>query len=322
MKKKKFLFIFILLLFSYSYLFSLTDSTKIKIIADKANIYLRPDTSSSIIDKAYRGMVLDLYGKQIDGGRWYYVSYYSEEKGSILSGYVKTSLVEIVEEEEENRGLENSDVVIVKEGAVLKLKPNENSLEIKKIPLGATLHTEDSISEWFKINLPPDKDGIVITGYIHESFIELEENKKINLEKTLKTSREKISAKSNFTDQNYSRWKERLSKAKSKSSTGLVLTVCGALVFAPCMILTFTNMQSEYEYKYWGLVQVENKKASTGYIIGDAIGLTALIAGLAIHLPARKEIKKLEKEGREIGYITIGLLPQYGSIGFQINLSF
>lgn len=59
---------------------------------------------------------------------------------------------------------------VIKQGAVLKLKPNEESLTIKKLPVGALLNSLESIGEWIKIKLPPDKDGIVITGYIHNSF--------------------------------------------------------------------------------------------------------------------------------------------------------
>jgi len=63
-------------------------------------------------------------------------------------------------------------IVIKKENAILRLYPREDSLAIKELPLGAFLEVEEKIGEWFKIVLPLDKDGIVITGYVHQRFIE------------------------------------------------------------------------------------------------------------------------------------------------------
>jgi len=64
---------------------------------------------------------------------------------------------------------------IIKKNAVLRLKPNEESLIIKHLPLGSEFNIVEIMGKWIKINLPPDKDGIVITGYIHKSFVEFEE---------------------------------------------------------------------------------------------------------------------------------------------------
>jgi len=63
---------------------------------------------------------------------------------------------------------------IIKEDAVVKLKPNNESIVIKKLRLGSVLSVEETIGEWVKIKLPPDKDGIVVTGYIHSSLVEFE----------------------------------------------------------------------------------------------------------------------------------------------------
>jgi opacity protein-like surface antigen len=103
MKKTKFLFIFILLLFSYSYLFSLADSIKIKITADEANVYLEADENSTIIGKVNKGAVLNLFSNQGGKGKWYYIYYYSEERGLNLSGFVKTSEAEIIGDGKKDR---------------------------------------------------------------------------------------------------------------------------------------------------------------------------------------------------------------------------
>ncbi|MHA1381301.1 MAG: OmpW family outer membrane protein [Candidatus Helarchaeota archaeon] len=61
--------------------------------------------------------------------------------------------------------------VIIKD-APLRLKPNSDSLIIKRLPLGAELDFVKEMGQWIKIKLPPDKDGIVIEGYIHQSMVE------------------------------------------------------------------------------------------------------------------------------------------------------
>jgi len=60
--------------------------------------------------------------------------------------------------------------VIVKDAA-LRLKPKSDSLVIKQLPLGAKLDFVEEMGEWIKIKLPPDKDSIVVVGYIHQSMV-------------------------------------------------------------------------------------------------------------------------------------------------------
>lgn len=86
---------------------------------------------------------------------------------------------------------QKTKIRITKVGAVLKLKPNDESLTIKELPLGSEFNVEEIIREWIKIKLPADEDGIVVTGFIHNSFVELateqhmaeQEKEKIEAEK-------------------------------------------------------------------------------------------------------------------------------------------
>lgn len=86
---------------------------------------------------------------------------------------------------------QKTKIRITKVGAVLKLKPNDESLTIKELPLGSEFNVEEIMKGWIKIKLPADEDGIVITGFIHISFIELtteqhmaeQEKEKIEAEK-------------------------------------------------------------------------------------------------------------------------------------------
>jgi hypothetical protein len=65
-------------------------------------------------------------------------------------------------------------VRIIDEEAVLRLAANDKSKIIRSLPLGAIFNIKELSDEWIKIKLPPDKDGIIITGYVRSSFVELE----------------------------------------------------------------------------------------------------------------------------------------------------
>lgn len=65
-------------------------------------------------------------------------------------------------------------VKVVRENATLMLFEDKESEVIMKIPLGAMLDVELIEREWIKVSLLPNKDGIIITGYVHISFIEVE----------------------------------------------------------------------------------------------------------------------------------------------------
>lgn len=61
---------------------------------------------------------------------------------------------------------------VIKKDAVLRLKPKDDSVVLRKLPLGALLDVEKQIDDWLKISLPPDEDGFVVTGYLDKSFTE------------------------------------------------------------------------------------------------------------------------------------------------------
>lgn len=67
---------------------------------------------------------------------------------------------------------EVNQVRVIKQNAVLRIKPTNDSVIIKKLPLGALLDVEEELDGWLKIKLPPDQDGFVLTGYLHQSFTE------------------------------------------------------------------------------------------------------------------------------------------------------
>jgi len=204
---------------------------------------------------------------------------------------------------------QEAKIRIIKENAVLRLKPSEESVIIKKLPIGAELRVVKTTNDWIMVGMPPDESGVVITGYIHNSYVEFE----IEPSKAIKKKKQPINEKSEYE---LITWKQNLARAKSRRSTGTVLAVSGGLVFTACMVLTFAHQESTFEFPFF------KQKARTGYIIGDAIGLVALITGFAITLPAHREVKEIEEEGKIKGYLKVGSLPEYKAAGVQFVFKF
>ncbi len=82
--------------------------------------------------------------------------------------------------------------VTVQKGNV-RVKPSLQSTVIGRVPLGASFKVLETEGEWFKISLPPDEDGFVISGYIHSSVVEVSEVEKA--EENIETEKESKKAK-------------------------------------------------------------------------------------------------------------------------------
>jgi hypothetical protein len=73
------------------------------------------------------------------------------------------------------------------EKAQIRLKPSSESTVVEEAPLGAVLETKGKDGEWFIIALPSEELGFIISGYIHESQVEIiEEHKMIPKEEPAK----------------------------------------------------------------------------------------------------------------------------------------
>ncbi len=213
---------------------------------------------------------------------------------------------------------QKAKVRIVDKGAELRLKPDSSSAAIKQLPLGTEFDVIETIGEWIKVKLPPDKDGMVIVGYINRSHVEIElmevktERETVVQEKRLPLREAQVSLDQNAIYD----WENALRRAKSKRSTGTILTVTGAIVFTGCMILTFAHQEPEFDFPYY------KYKARTPYIIGDVLGLVTLTTGLALLIPASGTIKRLNEEGRRKGYLSIGLSPEHKGISLRLIYCF
>ncbi len=64
-------------------------------------------------------------------------------------------------------------VKVVADRAVVRLKPDLSSPMIGQVTRGTLLESSKKTQEWFAVALPPDEDGIVVKGYIHQSLVEV-----------------------------------------------------------------------------------------------------------------------------------------------------
>ena len=126
-----------------------------------------------------------------------------------------------------------------------------------------------------------------------------------------------------FADPEQLTIEQELSKATQKSSTGLILAVVGGVIFAGSMVLTFADQKETVEVGVddWTVTAEYDKKVKGIYLVGDILGLLMGGAGLAIHLPARKEVKRLEKEKDLTAQVTLGMLPEHRAMGMKITIS-
>jgi len=184
MKKTIFIFVPVFLLFLSPLLMS--QENKLKVTADTANIYINSEGDSPVIETLEKGEILTLLSKEKIRDTWYYVSFYSKEKAVTMSGFIYASMVEemfevpidIKKRKQEPVG-ETEEVVyespkkiqIIIELANLRAEPDFKSEIINQVQLGITLLAVEKTKEWYRVDLPPDEDGIIISGYIHQSFV-------------------------------------------------------------------------------------------------------------------------------------------------------
>jgi hypothetical protein len=64
-------------------------------------------------------------------------------------------------------------IKVIVQNANIRLKPDTNSPVITTAPIGTILDSEGKEGKWYKVNLPPDRNGFVVSGYIHESIVEV-----------------------------------------------------------------------------------------------------------------------------------------------------
>ena len=116
---------------------SLSKGKKIKVIVERANIYLDPKVTSAIIETVKKGTVLTLFSSTKVRRNWYNVIFANEKKIS-KSGYIQVSFVEITDlppkfiKEEKKEPPEKEKVVKVPEIKKIEKKKPVSVLEEKE----------------------------------------------------------------------------------------------------------------------------------------------------------------------------------------------
>jgi len=68
---------------------------------------------------------------------------------------------------------EKQNIRVMVENASIRLKPDIESEVIKNPPIGSVFDVEGKVGEWYEVRVPTEI-GVLLTGYIHEMFVELE----------------------------------------------------------------------------------------------------------------------------------------------------
>jgi len=141
----------------------LPQEDKMMVIAVRAGIYLDPDVESPIIETVERGAMLSLLSTEKIRENWYYVSFYSEGKFINFTGFIHAKKIQVL--------LEKTNI---------RAEPDFTSEVIHQVQLGISLQAVGKAGEWYLVNLPPDEEGLIISGYIHQSFVQEIQEKKID----------------------------------------------------------------------------------------------------------------------------------------------
>ncbi len=177
MKKIIHMVVLISLFFPSPFLFS--QSNKLEVIAEGAYIQTAPETESPVIEVVEKGTVLVLLSPGKKEGYWYYVSCYSETKRLMVSGFIHTSFVEMMVEAPEI--IPGGKVIIYQsprpvqvifEQANVRTEPDFKSHIIHQAQYGISLQAVGKKGGWYRVNLSPGEYGLVIAGYIHQSFVQ------------------------------------------------------------------------------------------------------------------------------------------------------
>ncbi|MBA7692268.1 hypothetical protein ES703_100831 [subsurface metagenome] len=63
-------------------------------------------------------------------------------------------------------------IQVILEKTNIRAEPDFISEVIHQVQLGISLQAVGKAGEWYLVNLPPDEEGIIISGYIHQSFVQ------------------------------------------------------------------------------------------------------------------------------------------------------
>jgi opacity protein-like surface antigen len=99
-----------------------------------------------------------------------------EEMKAQMQGEEKNQEAKSREEQKEQPGEEIIQEVLTKitikvRKANIRLMPSLKSDVIHQLPFGVDLKPLAKSGNWYRVNLPPNPDGIILSGYIHDSIV-------------------------------------------------------------------------------------------------------------------------------------------------------
>ncbi len=181
-------------LFASVLLFSplVSQERRLRVTADRASIYLEPDRNSTVVEVVEKGALLTLLSRERIREHWHYVSFRSGDRFITVSGFVDVSAVEeLFESPARGRAKKQKEsaikepeqpeeivyetplkVQVALENANVRSKPGFQSEIIHQVQAGITLLAVSRIGEWYRVELPPDEEGIIISGYIHQTLVQ------------------------------------------------------------------------------------------------------------------------------------------------------
>ena len=213
--------------------------------------------------------------------------------------------------------------------ANIRLRPTTQSTIVSAVPLGAVLEVIKKEGNWYFVKLPPDKKGILVTGYIHQSIVEIieemeriekaeekkaEEKKAdfiVEKEKPLKIPSKPVEPPKGVSeDLDYSRWKEEYFRAEKGIDLGAKYQTIGliAMIAGPGI---------------WVLGEITDSTILS--IIGPIAefgGIPLWMYGGSKKARAEEKLQALEKEGRVKKYLTAYVNPQKKCYAITFTISF
>lgn len=139
MIKTKHIFALISLFLFFFVSLSFSQSKKVRVIAEKANVYLEASEYSYLVETLEKGTILSLYGSGEIKGNWLNVFFKSEKWEGVVTGFIKASKVELLEtlktaEEEKNKlkKEEKSQVALHKTKKIISSQKIKEEPKIKK----------------------------------------------------------------------------------------------------------------------------------------------------------------------------------------------
>jgi hypothetical protein len=207
------------------------------------------------------------------------------------------------------------------------------------VPLGAVLDVVKKEGDWYYVKLPPDEKGIVVTGFLHQSTVEVIED--TEEKKMAQDLREKpatkepetltkaeiaklsLSEKERYfmeTDPYYPSWRQKLDRAKKEQGGakkwmwigGGTMLVGYAVV--PLLAVSSLNERSTGES--------QDKMVTIGVVAGT-VGGVLLTYGLISYVIKGKKVGNIMEEGMIKGYILgLNIDPQRKQYALTFAMAF